>query len=599
MAKVLLYTINDSGAAGLRILGAVLKERGHEVRIVLVEPDLHMTTTATVPKGFTPEWAGASCRVTLMRGFLLWSTAQENLQVPSSFKNQLSSFAPDIIGFSGRALLNSLCPDWFATIKQEIPQALLVAGGFGPSAEPEFFLEAGADLVIRGEGEEAICSIADCVDQKRPWTDIPNCAWKNGAALTLNPLRLPVMDLSTLPEQLLFTPEISYIKDGALYNSDPISTAASAFILTGRGCIGSCSYCVAGNWRNMYTEQGLHIPKYRARSLRSVLDEMGQYKRIGAKAITITDDFFIRSKKEMIEFFKAYNEEIALPFFANFHHKILLDNPDLIDTIDDAGLQRMVLAIQSPNEEFARQIFTRNNNNADYIALAYEFRKRKIDILFHLIDGVILNGWDTLEDILTFVQQIPPFQPPFPSLPFYFSKLALSPLAPLAKNYPEINSSLISFNEYLYRGMLVYFRYLLSDIEFAILRANDFYKENPDHLLPMLHAVVRDMHNVYIYEQANALAGQEIYFWGCGEIYNARKHLFIGTKPRAILVNVPTTVMEVDGLPVLQAADVLERDNSTLPVVIFSNQALNIARYLKRIRPDYPDDKIIACQTTM
>ncbi|SBW03893.1 hypothetical protein KL86DPRO_20221 [uncultured delta proteobacterium] len=103
-------------------------------------------------------------------------------------------------------------------------------------------------------------------------------------------------------------------------------------------------------------------------------------------------------------------------------------------------------------------------------------------------------------------------------------------------------------------------------------------------------------HNAYLLEQAAKLAGREVYFWGCGELYQARKHLFFSAKPKAILVNVPVSEREVDGLAVLDGEEIL-RSGETLPIVIFSNQAQSVARRIRQLRPDYPAEQIISCTT--
>ncbi|NCC78966.1 MAG: cobalamin B12-binding domain-containing protein, partial [Clostridia bacterium] len=42
-------------------------------------------------------------------------------------------------------------------LKNIKPSLKILCGGFGPTFYPKEYLESGADYVIRGEGEEAIC----------------------------------------------------------------------------------------------------------------------------------------------------------------------------------------------------------------------------------------------------------------------------------------------------------------------------------------------------------------------------------------------------------------------------------------------------------
>ena len=52
-------------------------------------------------------------------------------------------------------------------IKSYDNEIQIVSGGFGPTFYPEEYLRQGADYVIRGEGEEAICELADSITAKQ------------------------------------------------------------------------------------------------------------------------------------------------------------------------------------------------------------------------------------------------------------------------------------------------------------------------------------------------------------------------------------------------------------------------------------------------
>ena len=84
--------------------------------------------------------------------------------------------------------------------------------------------------------------------------------------------------------------------------------------LAGRGCIGSCAYCAAPLWRNIYTAQGSHAPKHRRRFNDHIIEEVMLMKKNGATSILFMDDYFVRPYEEMIEFFQKWNDKVNLPF---------------------------------------------------------------------------------------------------------------------------------------------------------------------------------------------------------------------------------------------------------------------------------------------
>lgn len=43
------------------------------------------------------------------------------------------------------------------------PNIKIVCGGFGPTFYPTDYLKEGSDYIIRGEGEDAICELANCL----------------------------------------------------------------------------------------------------------------------------------------------------------------------------------------------------------------------------------------------------------------------------------------------------------------------------------------------------------------------------------------------------------------------------------------------------
>jgi predicted O-methyltransferase YrrM len=96
--------------------------------------------------------------------------------------------------------------------------------------------------------------------------------------------------------------------------------------------------------------------------------------------------------------------------------------------------------------------------------------------------------------------------------------------------------------------------------------------------------------------KAEELRGQEVYFFGCGAAYAALKHLFTGTRPKAILLTMPPEgTTELDGIPVrlLQDMSVL----APLPIIVFcrTGHLSAVQRVLKHYISSSQQENILFC----
>lgn len=368
-------------------------------------------------------------------------------------------------------------------------------------------------------------------------------------------------------------------------------------ILAGRGCMGTCAYCAAPLWRNIYRKQGSIVAKHRRRSNDNIIAEALQMKKHGAQSILFMDDYFIRPYEEMLDFFQTWTEQVALPMFIHLSVDQLRKHPDLLKRAFDAGLTQLDLALQSGDEEFCLRIFNRHNDNKAVLKFFYEAYENFIPIFSEFIDGYLIDEYDDLQSKINFIRQLPPFDPAFRyANAISVMQLRVHPGSPLFEKYPNPDSLMLPSEEFIYRAMLMHFRLLMSDEEFERFRIKTGPRKNPEKLLSLFHMLLAGRHNAYIAAKAAALEGKDVFFFGCGEVYRARKQQFAGAKPRAILVDRQVPELIVDGLEVMQLQEILPK-SERIPIVIFSAYALSIAQKIKKLRPDYSRADIIACET--
>lgn len=594
MAKILLFVIEDNAGPGIRCLGSWLKKNGHEPILVFVYKNT-IIRADTLPNDFQLS-TGYGSDFGGFQYHAIFKYASRLQTLPSSFLEFCKIEKPDIIGFSTR-----FTEERFSTFMQELraaaPNSILIAGGHGPSVETETFLDMDLDYVIRGEGEDALVEMANCVDAGREFLHIPNLAYKRDNKIIKNQLNKPIENLDDYSLPLRQSNEIYRVEGNKLLKGDfPYATSEwNSLILAGRGCIGSCSYCAAPMWRQVYTEQGFLVPKHRHRSNDHIIEEARLMKVGGSKSIMFLDDYFIRPYQEMIEFFNLWKAKINLPFYAQFSIHQFKKHPDLLTKAIEAGLSSLLLALQSADEKLSKDFFHRNNDNQTTLKFFREAFNRYVPISTQFIGGFLINGMDDLDATLQLLREIP-FDPAFYyGTVIHSTKLVVHKGSALADMWPKLNGASLTDKEFFYRSMLMHFRFAMNDDDFTFVKENPAYKANP---IPMLHdfnSYLKKSQLKYLLESSEILRNKDVYFFGCGEIYQQMRHIFNHTKPRAILVNIPTKEVIVDGLRVLQLEDVL-KSNERIPIVIFSANAINIARKIKTLRPDYGRKDIIAVE---
>ncbi len=596
MAKVLLFVVEDMAGPGIRALGSFLKESGHQPILVFIERGEPLWSTSF------PDDYQMDCNYhnafSGFKNFALGRPKPLLKKLPKSFLKFCQLERPDILGFSTR-FMEERFYSFFGQLRKALPNTLLISGGHGPSVYPEKFLEMGCDCVIRGEGEHALVELATAVDSGAGYNTIPNLSYLLNGKIINNTLRAPIKLLDSLPLPLRQTSDIYHIENDTLFFGDYKHSGNAWYnmILAGRGCIGSCSYCAAPLWRNVYKNQGWNPPKHRRRSNDSIIAEAVEMKNNGATSILFMDDYFVRPYTELTDFFLKWTKCVNLPFFVHLSVNQLKRHPDLLKKAFDSGLSMLDLALQSGDEHFCRDVFNRKNDNKAILNLFYEAYNEYIPIMVEFIDGYIIDGYDDLESKINFIRQMPSFDPAYRyAISISVMQLRVHSGSPLEKNIKNINEIMLSPKEFVYRSMLIHFRLILDDNEFLRFRAKASYRKNPEKLLGLFNLLLTAKHNKYIEEMAISLEGKEVFFFGCGKIYHARKSLFAKSKPRAILVDRQVEEKIVDGLEVIQLKDAL-LGNEHLPIIIFSEYSIYVARKIKTLRPDYCRSDIISCNT--
>lgn len=201
--------------------------------------------------------------------------------VEADIAGALRQFAPDLIGISIRNVDNLTYPASVSyldeilaavTILRRHAEAPIVAGGPGFSIFPERLLAAlDLEFGVIGEGEETLCALAQCIEERRQVPDLPNLIRRGEDA------RRVARKLGTFAEN-------GWPARDLLDNVRYLTLGGMANLQTKRGCPFGCTYC---------TYPHIDGSCLRLRPPVNVVDELAaMVEQAGIDEVFFVDDIF-------------------------------------------------------------------------------------------------------------------------------------------------------------------------------------------------------------------------------------------------------------------------------------------------------------------
>lgn len=222
---------------------------------------------------------------------------------------------------------------WFARHLRN-RSSLLIAGGPLPSSDPGAFL-GDFDIVVVGEGEQAIAEILRAYESGLDWRSIKGIAYRQNGRAVLTPKRDLEDDLDRIdfPARDLF-PNQMYIDHWKKRFGYSTTT-----VITTRGCPFSCEFC----------SNAVFGVSYRERSEQNVLDEVEEALSFGYDRIHFADDVFTLNRKRLLH---LCDEILARGL--NFPWECLgrVDSIDMTtaEAMKRAGCRRIFFGIESGDD---------------------------------------------------------------------------------------------------------------------------------------------------------------------------------------------------------------------------------------------------------
>jgi radical SAM superfamily enzyme YgiQ (UPF0313 family) len=392
MKVLFIYTDINSAvgySAGIGILSAQLKKRGHQTKLIHVSEELDYSL----------------------------DTARIN--------RDINEFQPGIICFSITTNQMHFVSKIGPAIKEQFDIPIIV-GGHHPTADPENVIaEPWVDMLCRGEGDIALCTLADNIDKGVSIDNIPNLFIKAKDNITRNPLITWIQDMDSLPYD-----------DYELFDYTKIvsNRRGWAEVIVTRGCPYPCSYCfnlaLLKEYKKYSATANLDFnAKHYTLRRRSVDSSINLLKTLKTKypmitGFTFVDDVMARDGEWFEEFSTRYHNEINLPYACT--SQPLLFNENVAKLLKQSGCKVVKMGIESGNEQIRKLLLRRNITNEHLIdvfgiATKYGLKPQAFNMI-----GLPGETLDNIMETITLNAQIKPYIVwlstfnPYPGTDLYF-----------------------------------------------------------------------------------------------------------------------------------------------------------------------------------
>jgi anaerobic magnesium-protoporphyrin IX monomethyl ester cyclase len=317
-----------------------------------------------------------------------------------------------------------------------------IIGGHGPSPEPDFFLcKTHADVACIGEAEETIVELLAAVECRGTLKNIAGIAYREGTATRINPRRLPVQNIDTIPFPAYDLFPIDHYR---LIRFVHASDTDFVFpMLSGRGCKFKCSFCYR-------LEDG-----FRGRSAEAIIEEVSLLKKnYRISYIYFFDELLMSSKSRTNELCEAFIKT-GLGVRWSCNGRLNFAEPDTLKLMKRAGCVFINYGIESVDDTVLK-----NMNKALTVKIIERGIKATlaagISPGFNMIFGNIGDTRETLNKAINFLlayddcAQLRTIRPvtPYPGSPLYYDAIKKGLLKDVEDFYEfkHLNSDLLAVN---------------------------------------------------------------------------------------------------------------------------------------------------------
>lgn len=280
------------------------------------------------------------------------------------FLDRIVDSAPDVVAFSVTTGMHRWALDVAARVKARTNTTILF-GGPHASYSPEVVEKDPVDIVCRGEGEDAMVGLLECLAANESPRNVPNLWVKEKGTVYRNEVRPLTQELDSIP-----------FPDWDLYYRYPyLRRLRSKPLLTGRGCSFQCTFCHNHLDMALYSGKGKWVRK---RSPANVIAEIRELRaRYPLEVLNLErDDHLTIQRDWTFEFLEAYAREVDVPF-------VLQCRPETIDRETADALARarcasVTISFETADPSLRNSLLRKEISDQDVIQAVTLLKERGI-----------------------------------------------------------------------------------------------------------------------------------------------------------------------------------------------------------------------------
>jgi len=362
--RPLFIGLYDTGLLGIRYLSATLKTHGYAPSLIF------------------------------LKNFNSYAVDEPTETEYKLFYDTIKKINPGYIGISYQcSFYKSVVQKIVADIRK-FTDVKIIIGGANATLFPEECLQL-ADVVFRGESEDAIVEFSNALENGQPFDHFDNIATMTPEGAKINPIRKLIQDPDRIPHPDFGGDNMYYINNDSVKRGDPMAKSHNYELTTSRGCPNNCSYCANSTIKSIHKGKGAFI---RQRSVENVIAELVNVKKKnpGLQMLRFWDEIFPWDIKWVTEFAREYKAKIGLAFEVWGHPRISA-KPECLKLMVDAGLSKMVIGVQSGCPKIRKDVYTRNETQEEILYCSKVLSEAKVPLVIY--DFILGHPFETTEDL--------------------------------------------------------------------------------------------------------------------------------------------------------------------------------------------------------
>jgi len=304
----------------------------------------------------------------------------------------IKKFKPDLLCFSTCTGTHHLSFRLAKYIRKHLSTPTLFGGTHVTLFPDECIKEDCVDIVCRGEGEEALIELIDCLRNKKDYSKIKNLWVKKKGKVVKNAVRPLVQDLDSLP----LPDRTEYLKY-PLLRDFPLKR-----FITGYGCPFQCSFCHNAMFMKEFKGKGSYLRK---KSVDRCFEEIKEVQKISkVKRVHFHDDNFNFHKSWFEEFCERYPKEIGIPWSCSVRVDML--DKDIVKMMHDAGCVGVNYGLETKNERVRNDVLNKRIKTQAYLKAAKLLNKYNIKHIAAIMTNLPGEDFEDAFETLRFCRRL-------------------------------------------------------------------------------------------------------------------------------------------------------------------------------------------------